>query len=125
MSPAAAARANIGPLVRASRPSTTDGRGARAVRPGRRPSRTQAPSAAAWRATSSGVRSVPTWPRIPETLIMRVSDIAADRCAQVEIGRRRDVAEGAEERLDDLGVEVRAGARAGARRRSRASGSGR
>ena len=37
--------------------------------------RTQAPSAAAYRATSSGVRSVPTWPRIPETLIMSVSDM--------------------------------------------------
>ena len=44
-------------------------------------SRTQAPRAAACRATSSGVRSVPTWPRIPETLIMRVSDIARGAAA--------------------------------------------
>ena len=35
------------------------------------------PKAAAWRETSSGVRSVPTRPRIPETLIMRVSDIVS------------------------------------------------
>ena len=66
-SPAMAACVNIGPLVRASRPSTTSGLPA---------SRAQAPSAAAWRATSSGVRSVPTWPRMPDTLIIRVEDMS-------------------------------------------------
>ena len=86
MSPAAAARANIGPLVRASRPSTTDGRGP-LVRPAAA-SRTQAPSAAAWRATSSGVRSVPTCPRIPETLIIRVSDMAGTGALRWAAGAR-------------------------------------
>ena len=63
--PAAAAWANIGPLVRESRASTT----------ARFPDeRAQVPSAAAWRATSSGVRSVPTSPRVPETETIRVAD---------------------------------------------------
>ena len=65
MSPADAARANIGPLVRESRPSTTFGIPAAAA---------HEPSAAACLATSSGVRSLPTCPRIPETLIISVSD---------------------------------------------------
>jgi hypothetical protein len=67
ISPAVAARANIGPLVRESRPTTTSGRPARAA---------HAPNAAACRATSSGVRSVPTCPRIPDTLIISVPDMA-------------------------------------------------
>jgi hypothetical protein len=68
------------PLVRESRPSTTIARphlaklGAGSVRLSARES-DQAPNAAAYRATSSGVRSVPTCPRIPETLIIRVSDV--------------------------------------------------
>ena len=45
MSPEAAARANIGPLVRESRPSTTEGRPSPAR--GCAADRTQAPSAAA------------------------------------------------------------------------------
>src|ERR1044071_8581625 len=64
--PAVAAWANIAPLVRASRPRTML----------RFPAaRLQAPSAAACRATSSGVRSLPTMPRMPETEIIRVSDM--------------------------------------------------
>ena len=88
MSPAAAAWVNIGPLVRASRPSTTAGRAP--ARPRGCPAaevRTQAPSAAACRATSSGVRSVPTCPRIPETLIIRVSDIRT----RIVGGRQREI----------------------------------
>ena len=53
----------------------------------------QAPSAAAWRATSSGVRSVPTMPRIPETLIISVSDMRqkiAETGLRRRCGRRRD-----------------------------------
>ena len=57
MRPAIAACANMGPLVRESRPSTTSGFPWL---------RAHEPSAAAWRVTSSGVRSVPTCPRIPE-----------------------------------------------------------
>src|SRR6266566_9866995 len=71
--PAVAACANMGPEVRASRPTTTDGRPAR--RPdGRFPSLAHVPKAAAQRATISGVRSVPTRPRIPDTLTIRVSE---------------------------------------------------
>src|SRR6188474_3009644 len=65
--PAVAAWANIAPLVRASRPSTTEAWPA---------PRAHAPSAAACRATSSGVRSLPTIPRMPETEIIRVLDMA-------------------------------------------------
>src|SRR6185295_3180705 len=71
MRPAVAARAYMGPLVRASRPRTTEGR---PEEPSEDADFVHAPSAAAYRATSSGVRSVPTCPRIPETLIIRVSD---------------------------------------------------
>jgi hypothetical protein len=70
MSPAIAACANIGPLVRESRPSTTTGFPWL---------RAHDPSAAAWRVTSSGVRSVPTCPRMPDTLIMSVADIVTRR----------------------------------------------
>lgn len=71
--PAVAAPANMGPEVRASRPTTIDGRTAR--RPdGRFPSLAHVPNAAAHRATTSGVRSVPTRPRTPDTLTIRVSD---------------------------------------------------
>ena len=98
---------NIGPLVRASRPSTTEGR----PRPGPR-----RPSAAACRATSSGVRSVPTWPRMPETLIIRVSDIGSgsrEKGSDVqrmggEIGMR------AEEGRHDVGIELACPRRGGA-----------
>src|SRR5882672_1020616 len=72
-SPAVAAPANIGPDVRASRPTTIDGRTAR--RPDGLPSFAQVPNAAAHRATTSGVRSVPTRPRTPDTLTIRVSDM--------------------------------------------------
>jgi hypothetical protein len=37
----------------------------------------QVPNAAAQRAIISGVRSVPTMPRTPDTLIIRVSGMAA------------------------------------------------
>src|SRR5690349_8630614 len=76
--PAVAARVNIAPLVRASRPRTTSGLPLDLA---------QAPRAAAWRATSSGVRSLPTIPRIPETLIMRVSDMPAKLAGTVPYGR--------------------------------------
>ncbi len=68
--PASAAWTNIGPDVRASRPSTMIGRP-------RFPSFAQTPNAAAQRAIISGVRSVPTTPRTPDTLIIRVSGMAA------------------------------------------------
>ena len=67
-----AARANMGPEVRASRPRTIF-----VVRFPLPPARAQVPNAAAQRATTSGVRSVPTRPRTPDTLIIKVSDMAA------------------------------------------------
>src|SRR6267142_5619696 len=76
-SPAVAAPANIGPDVRASRPTTIDGRTAR--RPDGLPSFAQVPNAAAHRAITSGGRSVPTRPRTPDTLTIRVSDMD-DQC---------------------------------------------
>src|ERR1044071_6976672 len=82
--PAVAAWANIAPLVRASRPRTML----------RFPAaRLQAPSAAACRATSSGVRSLPTMPRMPETEIIRGSDMG-----EKQGGRGRG---GREDREDD------------------------
>src|SRR5512140_2668535 len=94
--PAVAAWVNIAPDVRASRPSTTHF-------PPRE--RTQAPSAAAWRATSSGVRSVPTWPRSPDTEIISVSDIR-----QIDIQLGREIGSHTGERLlegrHDVGVEL-------------------
>src|SRR4051794_23645545 len=74
MSPAAAARANIDPLVRLSRPRTTVGRADGQTDWADWLDFDHEPRAAAYRATSSGVRSVPTCPRMPETLIIRVSD---------------------------------------------------
>src|SRR2546422_4839041 len=69
-----AALANMGPDVRASRPTTIDGLTAR--RPdGRIPSRAHVPKAAAQPATTSGVRSVRTRPRTPDTLTIKVSDM--------------------------------------------------
>ena len=105
ISPAVAARANIGPLVRASRPSTTSG--------GPSGLRAHAPSAAAWRATSSGVRSVPTIPRIPETLIISVSDMGRVRVQRAEgAGRERqeDRRRPARKASTTAGIEMRAGA---------------
>src|SRR5204863_876700 len=61
-----AAWENMGPEVRASRPITTGFRF---------PVCAQVPNAAAHRATNSGVRSVPTRPRTPDTLIIRLSDM--------------------------------------------------
>jgi hypothetical protein len=66
MRPEIAACANIAPLVRESAPQDHEG-----LPGGRGPG----PRAAACRATSSGVRSFPTMPRIPETEIMRVLDM--------------------------------------------------
>src|SRR5689334_9851194 len=63
----------MGPDVRASRPTTIDGRTAR--RPDGRPSIAQTPNAAAQRAMTSGVRSDPTRPRTPDTLTIKVSDM--------------------------------------------------
>src|SRR3989441_2833985 len=76
----------MGPDVRASRPTTTDGLTAR--RPdGRIPSRAHVPKAAAQPATTSGLRSVPTRPRTPDTLTIKVSDMVD----QFNESIRRDV----------------------------------
>src|SRR2546423_5793384 len=72
--PATVACANMGPDVRASRPMTIL-TGRRADGPTGVPSFAQVPNAAAQRATISGVRSVPTRPRTPDTLTIRVSDM--------------------------------------------------
>ena len=97
MRPAVAARANIGPLVRASRPRTTTGL---PFCPPRHP------SAAAWRATSSGVRSLPTMPRMPDTLIINVSDMGG------KVGGERD---GVGRRADGWSAANRAEGRSGLR----------
>src|SRR5436190_23076625 len=81
--PAVAARANMGPDVRASRPRTTDGPLPRLPTPDSwLLSLAHAPNAAAQRATISGVRSVPTSPRTPDTLTIRVSDMAVNLTSQ-------------------------------------------
>src|SRR2546427_7023807 len=84
--PEVAAAANMGPDVLASRPSTI-----RAALPFPRPPSpfpicAHVPNAAAQRATTSGVRSVPTRPRTPDTLTIRVSDMDA----QCNVGVRPD-----------------------------------
>src|SRR5579859_2546920 len=72
-SPATAAACSMGPDVRASRPTTTRTRFPFPV--SRFPFFAQVPNAAAYRATFSGVRSVPTMPRIPETPTISVFDM--------------------------------------------------
>src|SRR5690348_14145709 len=101
MMPAVAARANMGPLVRASRPRTTSGRPA---------CRAQAPRAAACRANSSGVRSAPTKPRIPDTLTIRVEDTTGVG-SDVE-SKGGDVGKRGQESVHHVGVEVGSGAAA-------------
>jgi len=80
--PAAAAAANIGPDVRESRASTTF------LPPD---CNTKIPIADAKRLTSSGVRSLPTMPRTPETLTMRVSVMRRKVRGGGEEGRRGEV----------------------------------
>src|SRR3954468_15062934 len=101
----------MGPDVRASRPMTTCFRF---------PVCAHVPNAAAQRATISGVRSVPTRPRTPDTLTISVSDMrrlgpasfhGAGRQAQGLELRRGDRQGGAllkraEEGIHHLGVEL-------------------
>src|SRR5690349_10933446 len=75
-SPATAAAWSMGPDVRASRPTTTRIRRERLPVPASRPLIAHTPNAAAYRATFSGVRSVPTIPRIPDTPTISVFDMS-------------------------------------------------
>src|SRR5467141_2131506 len=81
--PEVAAAANMGPDVLASRPRTIRACRFRLPAPC---SLLHMPKAAAQRATTSGVRSVPTRPRTPDTLTIRVSDMDA----QCNVGIRPD-----------------------------------
>ena len=85
-----ASETDIGPEVRASLPTTTrDPRFPLPPSPPPLPALAHVPNAAAQRATTSGVRSVPTRPRTPDTLTISVSDMAYARRASIaRVGRR-------------------------------------